>query len=64
MERHVKIVAILNICMGGIGILGAIAVLGIFGGLAGLASFANLDPDDRFLPPLFGLIGGIVSIIV
>ena len=64
MERHVKAVAILNICLGSIGVLGAIVVFAIFGGLAGFLSFANLEPDARFVVPLMGIIGGLVAVFV
>jgi len=64
MEQHVKAVAILNICLGGLGVLGAIVVFAIFGGVAGFVSYANLDPKAEFVVPLIGLIGGIVSLFV
>ena len=64
MERHVKAVAILNICLGSIGVLGAAVVFAIFGGLAGFLSYANLEPDAQFVVPLMGMIGGLVAVFV
>ncbi len=64
MEQHVKAVAILNICLGAVGVLGAVVVFAIFGGIAGVFSYANLDPDAQFVAPLIGIIGGAVSFFV
>jgi len=64
MEQHVKAVAILNICLGALGVLGAIIVFAIFGGVAGFLSFARLDPNAEFVVPLIGVIGGIISLFV
>jgi len=64
MEQHVKAVAILNICLGAIGVLGAIVVFVIFGGVAGFLSYTHLDPQAEFVVPLIGVIGGIISLFV
>lgn len=57
MRDHVKIVAVLNIALGCLGILAGIAVLLIFGGLAGAASVSSLSRDQAAAVPILGMIG-------
>lgn len=65
MQQHVKILPILNICLGGMGILAAVIVMAVFGGLAGfLHNFADLNPDEQFVPGLVGIVGGAIAILV
>ena len=59
MEQHVKIVAVLNIVLGGLGILIALLVLLFFGGLAGIANSDDTSPDSAGGAAVLGLIGGI-----
>ena len=61
MEQHVKILAILNIVLGGLGILLALLVLAFFGGLAGLAG-SDPEPGAQGGAAVLGLIGGIAFI--
>lgn len=64
MERHVKAVAILNICLGSVGVLAALVVLAIFGGIAGFLGYTNIEPDAQFVVPLMGMIGGLIALVV
>jgi hypothetical protein len=57
MRDHVKIVAILNIALGCLGILAGVVVLVIFGGLAGVASVSSLSRDQAAAVPILGIIG-------
>lgn len=62
MAQHVKILGILHIVLGGLGVLGAIIVLMIFGGLSAVVNMSDHGPD---LPaPLLGIIGGVVFIVI
>ena len=64
MEQHIKIVAILNIVLGGLGVLTALFVLLFFGGLAGIASFdpgSNSRAEDG---AVLGIIGGVAFIVI
>lgn len=62
MAQHVKILGILHIVFGGLGVLGAIIVLMIFGGLSAVVNLSDHGPD---LPaPVLGLIGGVIFIVV
>jgi hypothetical protein len=60
VEQHVKILAVLNIVLGGMGVLAALAVLIVFGGLVGLAGSESGGSEAAVL----GLIGGIAFIAV
>ena len=61
MDQHVKIVAILNIVMGALGVLIALGLLLFFGGLAGIARVDDADPAG---PLALGLVGGFVFLLI
>jgi hypothetical protein len=63
MEQHVKIVAVLNIVLGGLGVCGALFFLLVFGGLAGIAGSSG-DADAQAGAAILGTIGGIVSFFI
>jgi hypothetical protein len=61
VRDHVRILAILNIVVGGIGLLVGAAFLLMFGGIGILAGAANSgDPDAALAFPILGAIGGII----
>jgi hypothetical protein len=63
MQQHVKVLAILHIVLGGLGVLAALVVMAVFGGLAGLAHLS--DGDGGIVGgTVLGLIGAGVTIIV
>lgn len=65
MEQHVKILAVLNIVFGGLGLLMALIVLVFFGGLAGIAgSDSHASPDDAGGAIALGVIGGIGFLVL
>lgn len=61
MDQHVKIVAILNIVLGVLGVLIALGFLLFFGGLAGVAHVEDSDPGG---PMVLGLVGGVIFFFV
>ena len=63
MEEHVKVLAILNIVLGGLGVAAALVILIVFGGLAGVVA-ADHDADAGAGVAALGVIGGIVFLIV
>jgi hypothetical protein len=63
MAQHVKILGILHIVFGGLGVLGALIVLLIFGGVSALVA-ADHSSDSLTAIPILGLVGGFVFILV
>jgi hypothetical protein len=64
MAQHVKILGILHIVFGALGVLGALVVLAIFGGLSALAGLSDHGPAGWTAVPVLGAIGGFVSILI
>ena len=63
MQTHVKVLAILHIVFGALGVLVGLGVFAFFGGVAGLVQLDH-DPDAAFVVPLMGAIGGFVLIVL
>jgi hypothetical protein len=63
MAQHVKILGILHIIFGALGVLGAMAALLIFGGVSALVA-ADHSSDSLAAIPILGFIGGLVFILV
>ena len=62
MAQHVKILGILHIVFGAMGVFAAVVVLLIFGGVSALVS---LSDNSTGLPaPILGVIGSVIFIIV
>ena len=59
METHAKVVGILNIVSGVLGLLGALLLMIVFGGVTGLIG-ASGDSDAAFVVPIIGLTGAVV----
>ena len=58
MRDHIKILAVLNIVWGGIGVLIGLGFLVFFGGIASLAGLAaHEDPEALIAVPILGMIG-------
>ncbi len=65
MESHVRLLGVLNIVVGILGVLIALGCLLFFGGIAGLVGMtAASDPDAAAAIPILGGVGGILFIIV
>jgi hypothetical protein len=59
MEQHLKILGVLNIVFGGLGVCGALVILLVFGIPAGLV-VADGDPDAVGTLSIFGVVGGFI----
>ncbi|HOL70134.1 MAG TPA: hypothetical protein PLA43_19955 [Bryobacteraceae bacterium] len=59
MASHVRILAVLHIVFGAVGVLIALAILALFGGIAGVVNMSG-EPDARLAAPILGLIGGAI----
>jgi hypothetical protein len=63
MQTHVKVLAILHIVFGALGVLGGILVFAVMGGVASMVHF-DRDPDAAAAIPLLGGIGAIVMVFL
>jgi hypothetical protein len=64
MEMHVKVLGVLHIVMGAMGLCGALFFLLVFGGAAGIVGTSG-NPDAAVAVPIVGLVGlAIVTFIV
>ena len=63
METHTKILGILNIVSGVLGLCGALVLVLVFGGVAALVG-AEGDPDAALVVPILGLTGFALVLIV
>jgi hypothetical protein len=64
MAQHVKILGILHIVFGALGVLAAIFVLLIFGGISAVVGLSDHSSDSFTAIPILGLIGGFVFMLV
>jgi hypothetical protein len=64
MLRHVKILAILHIVFGGLGLFAALIVLLVFGGIASIVHLSDAAPDGVMGGTIVGLIGAAISIFL
>jgi hypothetical protein len=64
MAEHVKILGIMHMVYGILGVLAGIIVLVIFGGLAGLVSVAGRSGDSLIAVPILGGIGAFVFLLL
>ena len=63
MQTHVKVLAVLHIVFGALGVLLGLGVFLVFGGVAGIVHMDH-DPDAALVVPMLGAIGGFVLIIL
>lgn len=63
MAQHVKVLGILHIIFGALGVFGALVVLLIFGGVSALVA-ADHSADSITAIPILGFIGVFVFILV
>ena len=64
MAQHVKILGILHIIFGALGVMAAVVVLLIFGGLAGIVGVSGQSQDSAVAVPIMGAIGGIIAVFL
>ena len=62
MATHVKVLGVLHIVLGGLGILAGIIVLAIFGGVAGIVGASGVE-GAHVAVPILGGIGGLVFLL-
>ncbi len=63
MQTHVKVVGVLFIVLGALGILFALGVGALFG-MAGMAGAAADTEDAAIVLPILGLTGGLVTMLL
>jgi hypothetical protein len=64
MESHIKILGILHVIMGSLGLLAAVIVLVVFGGIAGVVTTADNSTGVGVTVPILGAIGGFAAIVI
>lgn len=64
MAQHVKIIGILHIVFGSLGVLAGIIVLLVMGGIAGIVGVSDHSADSAAAVPILGGIGGIIFIVL
>lgn len=62
METHAKVLGILNIVFGGLGLLGAVVLMIIFGGVTGLVTTSG-DPDAAVAASIVGVTGASIVLV-
>ena len=63
MDTHVKVLGVLHIAMGALGLVGALLLMLVFGGVAGIVA-ADGDADAAIAVPIIGLTGTAVVVLV
>jgi hypothetical protein len=64
MATHVRILGILHIVLGLMGLLFALVVLLIFGGIAGVVRMSDQSPDSQVAIPILAAIGTFVFFVL
>ena len=64
MHTHVKVLAVLFIVFGALGVLFALGMMALFGGAAGIVGSAAEGPDAALAVPIIGLTGSLVTIFL
>lgn len=65
MVQHIRIVGILHIVMGGLGLVGAIMAAALFGGLAGfLGATTDRMGDTSAAAPILGIVAGALFVFI
>jgi hypothetical protein len=63
MDTHVKVLGVLHIVMGALGLIGALLLVLVFGGAAGIVG-ASGDPDAAVALPFIGITGAALVFFV
>ena len=63
MDTHVKVLGILHVAMGALGLIGALLLVLVFGGVAGIVA-ADGDPDAAIAFSIIGLTGTAIVVLV
>jgi hypothetical protein len=63
MDTHVKVLGVLHIALGALGLIGALLLVLVFGGVAGIVA-ADGDPDAAVAFSIIGLTGTAVVVFI
>ena len=63
MDTHVKVLGVLHIALGALGLIGALLLVLVFGGVAGIVG-ASGDPDAAVALPIIGITGTALVIFI
>ena len=63
MGQHGKIIGILHVVLGGMGVLAAVAFLALFNGIASIVGTQAQASDAAVAVPVLGGIGGILFVV-
>jgi hypothetical protein len=63
MQTHVKVLGILHVVFGALGILAALGIMALFGSIAGLIGF-SADRDAAVAAPIVGMVGSAIMIVI
>ncbi len=68
MEKHVRILAVLSIVLGVLGVLAGLLLLGLLGGIAGLvASGIHVDTGEvppQAVAPILRIVGAVLFVVL
>ena len=64
MAQHVKILGVLHIVYGGLGILAGTIVLLVMGGIAGIVGASDHSGEGAMAVPVLAMIGGFVFVLL
>ena len=64
MQTHVKVLAVLFIVFGALGVLFALGMMALFGGAAGIVGSTAEGSDAALAVPIIGLTGSLVTIFL
>jgi len=64
MQQHIKVLAILHITLGALGVLASLVILAVAGGIAGIVHLSDASSDGMVGGAIIGLIGAVVMIVV
>ncbi len=65
MDRHVKILAVLNIVWGSLGLLGALILLAVFGSALGIiGAAAHNQAEAGVAIPIVGAVGAFIIFVI
>ena len=63
MDTHVKVLGVLHIVLGAVGLVGALILMMVFGSAAGIVG-ASGDPDAAMALPIIGVTGIALVVLV
>jgi hypothetical protein len=64
MSGHVKVLAVLRIISGGLGLIVALGMLAVFGGIAGIVGMNAASDDAAVAIPVLGAVGGFIFLFI